>query len=947
MHRISAGSKTTTTEACSMLPFTTLERHLRLAAGFVLFLLMLATGAAFGQQTTADIVGTVSDSTGAIVPNAQVVVENIDTHVQRKAETTSSGDFVVNLLNPGHYSVTVTAPGFSKFEVANLTLTAGDRARADASLKTGAADETVTVEAVTSALQTDSSVLSSSIVAQAVQDIPLNGRNYVNLAQVLPGSTEGSPNSLVGGGQPDDRRQSSAVSVNGQAEVFNNFLIDGMDNNERLIGTQAVRPSIDAIDEIRIQTNAYTAEVGRTGGGVISIITKSGTDQFHGTAYEFFRNDILNASAYAFGAQIRKPELRQNQFGGSIGGPILRNRTFFFADFENFRSIQGLNPTSYVVPTLFEEQNIGNFSDIGGPVLTAAQLDRAGVDYFKLFPAPNVGTNHFVGTDKLTQINYTFDVRIDHRLNASNLLYGRVSYNHTDTATQGALPSQTVEGVLINPSNQYGLSPSRDVNSLLAYVHTFTPNLLLELKAGFTHVNNQTLPLSANVNANTAFGQPNVNYVGGLAQVVVNSATTLGISGVNVPLRDSDNIFQEVGTITYTRGKQNIKMGASLIRRQVTNYQSASSNGQWTFSTLPNLLLGAFSSVSRNASLTTIRPRIWEPSVFIQDDVHFNQVLTFNLGLRYDVYTPFTDANNGISNFDPVGAKILVAGQNGVSSSAGVTTDYSNVAPRLGFAANLPHGFVLRGAYGITFFPSNLTSTSYERNIPFLGTYGPCTPTSCPAGFTTFSAGLPPITGNSVTNPTGSINAVALNFRSTYLEQYNFTAQQEFGANILTLSYVGSTGRHVVQRLPDINAPGLNTAANPNSLRPYYSRLPGVTAIANFQSTGVSYYNALQAVFQRRLTHGLGYNLNYTWSHDLDNSNSFGAACGNTGYGAIPSLTSSIDYGNSCLDLRNRFAATANYELPYGKSLSASGVFWPKVGRATCLPCGPAASRSR
>lgn len=288
----------------------------------------------FGQATSGDILGTVVDTSGAVVPGASIAIENLETHVTRQVLAGPSGEFVFNLLNPGHYSVTVTAAGFNTAKIADINLTAGDRARADVSMTVGSATATVVVEATTTILKTDSSVVSDSVVEKAVQDLPLNGRNYVQLAAVLPGSTEGSPNSLLGGNQPDDRRQSSAVSVNGEPEILNNFLIDGMDNNERLIGSQGVRPSIDAIQELRIETNSYTAEEGRTGGGVINIITKSGTDQIHGTVYEFFRNDILNTNAYLFGAHIRKPELRQNQFGGSIGGPIQHGRTFYFGDYE-------------------------------------------------------------------------------------------------------------------------------------------------------------------------------------------------------------------------------------------------------------------------------------------------------------------------------------------------------------------------------------------------------------------------------------------------------------------------------------------------------------------------------------------------------------------------------------------------------------------------------------
>lgn len=895
---------------------------------FVLLFASLFSTPLASQTTTGDILGTVSDSAGAVISGASITIENLATHETRQAVSSSTGDYVINRLNAGHYSVTAAAPGFSAFKIADINLTAGDRARADVAMKVGETSSTIEVEATTTVLKTDSSVFSDSVVEKAVQDLPLNGRNYIQLAQVLPGSTEGSPNSLVGGNQADDRRQSSAVSVNGEPEILNNFLIDGMDNYEHLIGTEGVRPSIDAIAELRLATNAYTAEEGRTGGGVINIITKSGTDQFHGTAYEFLRNDLLNANAYAFGAHIPKPELRQNQFGASIGGPIRRDRTFFFGDYEGLRIIQGLNPASYTVPTLYEEQHIGDFSDIGGTVLTSAQLDPVGVDYFSLYPAPNVGTNSYVASDKKIQFNHTFDIRVDHRQNESNLFFARYTYNNTNTNTLGWFPSKTVAGVLVNPSSDNGLSPDRASNAQLNYVHIFNLNLLLELQAGYTYVENQTFPVSNGVNANKAFGQPNANYNSGLAEVNVSSATNLGISGVFVPLRDLDDTYQYKGTVTYTHGKHNFKFGAGIVRRQIANYQSSAADGVWSVTTLPNLVQGIFSSVQQNAALTTIRPRIWEPSFFVQDDTHLNRVVTLNLGLRYDIYTPYTDTQNGLSNFDPVAAKIVIAGQNGTSKSAGVLPDYSNVAPRVGFTASILPGTVLRGAFGMTFFPSNITSTSLLRNAPFIATFGPCTATTCASGYTRLANGLPPLTAVSATNPSGSILATPFNFRQTYLYQYNLNLQHDFRQNVITLGFVGSTGRHIPERIADINAPPLNTTSNYTPLRPYYSQLPLVTTIGMFQTGGVSSYSALQAVAERRFASGLAYNVNYTWAHNLDNSNGYGSGCGNIGYDSIPSKTSSIDYGNSCIDLRQRFSAMGNYALPIGKSLTGvKGMF--------------------
>ena len=263
-------------------------------ASILLLLCLFATTVTItAQQTTGDILGTVTDNSGAVVPGATITVENVATHESRTATTSASGDFVVNLLIPGNYSVSAAARGFQNFVVSSVMLSAGDRIRVNPQMAVGSASETITVESEGSVLKTDSSVLSTTITPQETQDLPLNGRNFVQLAQLSAGANEGPQSALTNGSELDDRRQSASISINGQSDVLNNVMMDGADNNERLIGTVAVRPSVEAISEMSVQSNTYTAEVGRTGGGIINVITKSGANQFHGSVFEFFRNDKL------------------------------------------------------------------------------------------------------------------------------------------------------------------------------------------------------------------------------------------------------------------------------------------------------------------------------------------------------------------------------------------------------------------------------------------------------------------------------------------------------------------------------------------------------------------------------------------------------------------------------------------------------------------------------
>jgi len=890
----------------------------------VIFLLAIS-GIALAQQTTGDILGTVLDNSGAIVTGADVTAENIGTHETRTTKTSSGGEYVINLLKPGEYSVTISSPGFKTFTVQSLNLAAGDRVRVNAQLSIGKISESITVEAQASALQTDSSVLSNTVDEKQTQDLPLNGRNFTQLVQLVPGANEGPPDSLTNGTKLDDHRQSAAVSVNGQSDVLNNQMIDGGDNNERLIGTVGVRPSVEAISELRVQTSDYTAEVGRTGGGVVDVLTKSGTNTLHGSVFEFFRNDILDTNSFDFGAHLPKTELRQNQFGGSLGGAIRKDKTFFFGDYEGYRIASTLAPSLVVVPTAFEHNNPGNFSDSPGtgPTFGPAPMDPAGLAYFEALPLPNVGSNEFSANPRYDQSSNDFDIRIDHQFNDQNQMFARFIYNKVYTLIPGELPDATMAGMTINPNVDATRSPDLDYNAFLNYLHTFSSNLLVELKASYTRADNESTPWNDGKNPNAALGQPNVNTpiddTTGLAPILVAASGDVMGDMIFQPLKDKDNTFQYLGSLTYTHGAHNLKFGAGIIRRQLTSFQSSVNSGFFLFLSYPDLLQGQYvaSALPRSLELAPPHLRVWEASGYGQDDWRVNKRLTLNLGLRYDLFTPFTEIANRISTFDPVTGQLLIAGQNGVSNTAGIKTDHRGLEPRIGFAATLGHGLVVRGGYGISFVPMNTTSDANLKNPPFVDAVN-CSFFTCG----TFINGLPPIGPTGINVPGSVINdAVDPNFKTSYFQQYNLTLQKDFSGNVVTVSYVGILGRQLAQLLPDLNATPPNTCGNNpacyNALRPYYSVNPDLTTVGFFETHGKSSFNALQASFERRFHRGFALNANYQWAHNLDNAIGLSEEDA-AGYGEIPSQVSTRDYGNSVLDIRHRIAVTANYELPFG-----------------------------
>jgi hypothetical protein len=969
----------------------------------LLAFLVLFTSAAFAQLTTADILGTVTDATGAVVPNASVVLTNLGTNEKRTTQSNGSGDYNFTLLPVGHYSISVKSTGFEASITKDLSVEAGDRARNDVHLQLGAESTVVEVTASTPLLQADSATVSSTVTAKAVQDLPLNGRNFVQLVALVPGANEGPGNGLSSGGRPDDRRTNAAgLSVNGQDESLNNWVVDGVDDNERIIGTIGIKPNVEGIQEITVETNSYAAEAGRTAGGVINIVTRSGTNQFHGSVYEYFRNDMFDARNF-FQNTGAKPELRQNQYGGSIGGPVFRDRTFFYFDYEGFRQVSGKTDTG-TVPTLAEWNDINSQNGGSPQALLSTSNGTAGqpinplmLQYLKLFPAPTNSSlsNNFTISPNITQNYNTYGARIDHRLNDHNQLFARFSYNSVDTFTPPNFG--TVNGIQISGGRYNFDGPATNLAQqwVLGYTHIFSPALLADFRAGYTRINNLSLPLNYGKGVDQSYiGFPASMtsfspYANSLTPISVGPFGDIG-DGAYVPLQDIDNTFQYNGTVSWTKGNHNFKFGASLIRRQARNVQSASAVGAYNFNPssdtnsdqltqqnnqLASALVGAFTSQVRNFNISPPDYRSWEPGGFAQDSWRVNPKLTLLLGVRYDIYTPFTEAHNHISNFDylqalgstptTVSSALKIAGVNGVSATAGIPTQYNNVAPRVGFAFSATPTTVLRGGYGLSYFPGNYTSNGDLKNAPFTSVYQPsCQSTEAvylesqvpgasanqnpdcatPAGgnqpgaiSSTEAIPIPaPPTAAQIANlasiPGLGFVAEATNFKSALIQQFNLQVEQQVGANVFILGYVGNIGQHLPESINNINQPlpyngfaPLGSPANPvGGARPLTAdgNLPNAGGISYLATEGVSNYNALQASFQRRFTKGLAFDANYTWAKALSDITGFSEQ-GDQGWSnALPTNIRATEYGNAEDDIQNRFALSLNYELQYGKEFT-------------------------
>ena len=905
---------------------------------YVVILCLLALWAvppSRAQNPTGDILGTVTDPSGGAVPGAKVTVTNTGTNVTQNTTSAANGDFVFNLLQPGTYKVTVTAPGFQAFIEGAIQLSAGDRRRIDTNLAVGAVTQSVTIEAEASALQTDSSVVSTTITQNAVQNIPLNGRNFVNLIQVQPGMNQGPPNSLTNGGRLLDRRQTAAFSANGQGDGLNNAMIDGADNNTK--GTQdiPVRPALDAIDEMHVQTNDYTGDVGRSPGAVVDVVTRSGTNNFHGDAFEYVRNDVLDGTNYSFGANLPKSKLRWNQFGGSLGGPIKKDKAFFFGAYEGYRLRSTSAPVISTVPTLYEEQHPGDFSDVGGPVIPSGKLDAAGLAYFKMYPAPTAGTtNQYYRVPGELQNSDDFDLRSDMHFGSNDTLLARFIYNHAYTQLPSGFPLVSVAGGKpFDPVGDY--ATDLNYNAMLGYTHIFSTNLLMHLAANYTRADNDDIALAGGFSPNAALGQANVNYAPAdatmLANITVTGGTPLGNS-LFIPVKHQENAYQYSGSVTYTHSSHNIQFGASMLRRQVHTVQSSYPEGLWQFTGYPALLQGQYFNTQRSIDLIPPNYRIWENGAYAEDNWRATRKITLNLGVRYDVYTPYAEKHDIISTFDPATGTLLVGGQNGVGNTAGVQTDFQGFQPRLGMAWNLGHGLVVRGGYGIVYFPDNTASVADMKNPPFTSSLSSCgvtatAPVKCPTPMTSFASGF--VTPNP-TLPTATFytipDATDTHFKTAWVHQVNMTLQKELTGNVLTISYIGEFGRDLIQELADFNAPPPNTASGAayQALRPYYSKAPNLQSVQLIQSHGTSNYNALQASFERRLSKGLSFMINNNYAQNLTNAISTSTANGG-GYGMVPSKVNTLDYGNSGIAVRAGLNGTITYALPFGQGAHGVG----------------------
>ncbi|MFN7997340.1 MAG: carboxypeptidase regulatory-like domain-containing protein [Bryobacteraceae bacterium] len=886
----------------------------------VSFAASLITVPLFPNDPTGTLTGTVTDPTGAVVPKAHVTVVNEGTNASRDALTNEDGDFTVALLPPGHYRVTIEKAGFRRSVAGEITLDVDQTARVDFPLQIGSLNEEVQVSETPPIVQTDTSTLGQVINGRDVADLPLNERNFLSFGLLAPGSqlpVEGSQNSTQGG----------ALSVNGAREQSNNFLLEGVDNNDPYMNQYVALPSVDAIQEFKVQSGNYSAEFGRSGGAQVNVILKSGTNQLHGSAFEFLRNREMDAKNFfdfpscspfsVSGTCGEIPRFDRNQFGGTFGGPIRKDKTFFFLSYEGLR-LREATTREATVPSLELKQQVMN-------LVPPSIINPAGLAIFNLYPAANAGadlanSNTFVSSPVIRNSENLALVKIDHHAGTNNSWsahYARFGENRFN-------PFDPLNAFTSLPG--YGsYTLNNGLNAGLSWNHVFTSNKVNEFRLGFNRMRAAALQQSYGRDVATQLGFPAVlNNAVDLGYPNVN---LLGFDGigepVNYPQDRHDTTVHLSDNVSWIPGRHQFKFGADIRKIQVNNYLDFISRGDWFF------LAGTEGGMAGNplfalAQLTVGIPdyvvavkgdtfnslRSTGMNYYIQDDIHVVPRLLLNVGLRYEYNSPPVETHNRFSVPDltansascaPVpDCQFIRAGTDGVPRATYDRT-LRDFAPRIGVAWRplKSERWVVRSAYGIFYDVGIFNLSVFPRaNPPFYDLF--YVPNS---GSDTIQNILSQ-PGQAIVQP----NMIARNFRDGYMQQWNVDLQYEIGPNwMLDAAYVGSRGTH----LSDVR--DLNQARPATGVAP----LPQFSSILYVESGASSSYHALQFRSERRVGRGLTFLGAYTFSKSMDDVS---AVLGGSVGSGLPqdSLNLRGDRALSDFNAKHRFVFSSVYDLPFG-----------------------------
>jgi outer membrane receptor protein involved in Fe transport len=893
-----------------------------------LVLITLFALVASAQTFRGTILGTVFDPTGALVTGAKITVKNTSTGLERTTTTDDAGNYTVPELPVGPYEVRVEQSGFNTNTVSNVTVEVASERRVDVTLQVGGHDNVVVV-ATNVQVETTTNTLGGTITSKAAADLPINGRDFTKFLVTVPGAT-GDPS-----GATDSPGSFGLFSANGNRGRANNYLLDGTDMNDGyrnlpaineagVFGTPATILPIEAISEAAVLSN-FEAEYGRNSGAIVNIVTKSGTNDFHGSLFEFFRNNKLDARNFFNPEPDPQTQFRNNQFGGSIGGPIKRNQTFFYFAYEGQRERVGLNSVARV-------PDPSEIADLGGPTnpVIARLLAR------NPWPAPNrplnpddpSAPNLFVTTPASNDVD-SLIAKIDHSFNKDNQLTGRYFYG----TSEQSFPLAILAGNILPGFNT--TTPTTVHLVSLSYLKILSATKVNEFRFGYNRFDegffpedNDFDPRSIGLNTGIAndrdFGLPQIRIQDDRG--IANIGATL-----SVPRARVDSNFHIIDNFSWKLNKHDLKFGYEFRRTTVDQFFDAGYRGRLDFASLEDFLSGTLDG-GRAARGDSNRNTFQNShATYLQDTFRWSPQLTFNLGLRWDYFGVIGERDNLLSNFDPAVGLVQV-GSPGLPRL--YNRDWNNFSPRLGFAWNVKGDgkTVVRAGWGL--FYDAFSQDFFAGQLPF-NTFNPG-PAFNPVGPAPvlFSFSTEPVVGDGVPIFTDFLDsdvfAVDPDLRTPYIQNYNFNIQRELFRNgVLEVGYVGSTGKKLF-RYRDINQP-----VNPSvsSARPFdngpFAPSGGTFFYVNhLETTAFSNYNALQTTFSVRDLRGFSTQVNYTWSHSIDNASDGQDYVANATQ-PDNSFCTRCEKGNSNFDNRHRFVVTASYALPnFAKSHPRLGKGW-------------------
>lgn len=908
-------------------------RQFSLRAGLVLALgclLGLAPSLAHAQAT-GSISGTAKDDSGAVLPGVTIEATNTATNRVRTAITGADGFYTIPLVQPGTYTVKASLAGFSTLSRTGVRVSVSETSLVNVAMKVGGQSETVEVKGEAPLIETSNATLGIVIDEKKIVDLPLNGRNFAQLGTLIPGvvAAPAGLGGLNGDATPGGfGNVTGSFNVNGQRNQSNNFLMDGANNNDTFNTGFVLRPPPDAIQEFKILTHSYNAEYGRNSGSVTNVVTKSGSNQWHGALWEFNRNDTFQERNFFVPETQAKPKLKQNQFGGSLGGPIVKDKLFAFGYYEGYRNTRGTTQ-NLLVPSEAQRAGIlgGTVRDpltgqpFPGGIIPASRISPISSKLLADFmPLPNSAGNRYIVSPEVVDTRNQAGGRLDYKASEKHQMLGRFMWNHTNVATPKVQ----------QPADALAIAEILDI--MVSDTYMFSANAINQVRFSINKIDAQPAVTSGLTNDKYGINVKNTNPLAvGLPSMAISGFPALGDPQQPFVQRNND-VYQFTDDFSWLRGKHSLKFGLDIRQEHMFIAFINRPNGDYNFSgaisgsALGDFLLGYPAQFRATTQQGIQDGKGWTYSAYAQDEFRYSDRLTLSIGLRYELAKPFVEKENRIvvinpdkqSTVQPLAPKgLLYPGDAGIPDG-GYATDKNNFAPRLAFAYD-PTGkgrTSVRGAWGIFYDTLAGQGDLFQAGV-LAPPFTPLVELNATAANPFITLANPLGTGSQTPNlfPANlTIIGWGPEFNTPSVMHYNLTVQQQIGDNLgLEVGYVGSKGKNLPMFIE------INPIVTPPSTRKYpaYSLLRPTTTVAE------SWYNSFQASLRMRPTRGINFLMAYTLADAKDHVS--GLNIGGESRPVLPvtlgddaSLQAALDQekGPALFDVKHRFVFSFGAELP-------------------------------